>query len=78
MMVTYLQCNILSHDVTSGSDITPHNKIGKPLVDNRFYNGTKDIQYKEHCVNDEKISKFLGQKSNFNVILVNCDNYDRI
>ena len=31
---------ILSHDVVSGSDITPCNKIDKPLVVNRFRNVT--------------------------------------
>ena len=31
----------LSHDVTSGSEITPRNKIDKPIVVYRFSNVTK-------------------------------------
>ena len=31
---------VLSHDIASGSDITPYNKIDKPLVDYRFNHTT--------------------------------------
>ena len=36
----------LSHDITSWSDITPYNKIDKPLVVYRFLTSCNDVHYK--------------------------------
>ena len=49
----------LSHDVMSGSDITPCNKMDKPLVVYRFCIISND------CIKDAKILTFSHQKCDF-------------
>ena len=63
---------ILSYEVRSGSDITPCNKINKPLVVYRFwqyYEMTPIIML--HIYG--KILKFSHQKCNFKVMLMSYD-----
>ena len=58
----------LSYDVASGSEITPCDKIDKPLVVYRF---TGNVMTSiTTSVHNDKIMTFLRQKSDFKVFVI--------
>ena len=58
----------LSYDVTSGSEITPCNKIDKPLV---VYGFTGNVMMSiKCCLHNGKIITFLRHKSDFKVYVI--------
>ena len=61
----------LSYDVASGSEITPCNKIDKPLVVYRFTGNFMTSIYR--CAHNDKILTFLRQKWDFKVFLTSYD-----
>ena len=52
----WFNCTFLSYDAASGSEITPYNKIDKPLVVYRFMGNETT------SVHNDKIITFLRQK----------------